>query len=100
MQNIPALRYEAYMDSRRDNLQHVTFQLSAMNTNGFKEKYINSWDEAARELLSTPELGGQLNKSLYSTDDFIKAAKNISDLAERTKAVYAFVQQKISSNGF
>ncbi|CAN5790763.1 hypothetical protein BH10BAC3_BH10BAC3_38540 [soil metagenome] len=96
MQNIPALRDEAYMDSQRDNLQHVTFHLSAVNTNGFKEKYINSWDEAARELLSTPELGGQLNKSLYSTDDFIKAAKNISDLGERTKAVYAFVQQKIS----
>ena len=100
MQNIPGLHDEAYMDSRRDNLQHVRFQLSAINRSGFKEKYINSWDDAARQLLDEPALGGQLNKSLSGTDEFIKETKAIADVTERIKAVYKYVQQKISWNGY
>lgn len=100
MNNIPALHDEAYMDSRRDNLQRVTFQLSAFNVSGFKEKYINKWEDAAKELLHTPELGGQLNRTLAGTEEFIKATRAIPDEYERLKKVYAFVQQKMSWNGY
>ncbi|MES2646751.1 MAG: DUF3857 domain-containing protein [Bacteroidota bacterium] len=99
MHNIPALQDEAFMDARRDNLQHVSFQLSGINRNGFKEKYINTWDEAAKELLITPELGGQLNKKLSGTDDIISTAKKIGDLTERTKVIYDYLQQKMTWNG-
>jgi hypothetical protein len=100
MQNIPALHNEAYMDSRRDNLQRVTFQLSSFNRTGAKQKYITSWDDAAKELLAEPALGGQLHRSLSGTDDFIKSTKAIPDVSERLKATYEFVQQRMSSNGY
>lgn len=100
MANLPALKDEAYMDARKDNLQRVTFQLSAYNNSGYKQKYINTWDEAARELLSQSSLGGQLSKSLSGTDDFIKNTKAIADPVEKIKAVYKLVQQKMSGNGY
>lgn len=100
MDNIPTLRDEAYMDARRDNLQRVAFQLSAINRTGYKQKVVETWDDVSREMLDMSSVGGQLNKSLPGTDDFIKVTKAISDPIARLKATYKYTQQHISSNGY
>jgi hypothetical protein len=100
MQNIPSLNDEAFMDARKDNLQRVTFQLAAQNIRGFKSKYLESWDDVARQLLDNEALGGQLKKSLSGTDDFIKRTKTIASETERIQAVYSYVQQHMGWNGY
>jgi hypothetical protein len=100
MSNMPGLRDEAYMDAEEDNLQHVTFQLSAYNRNGSKIVNVVNWDQVAPEILDWPEVGSQLNKSLKGTDEFVKTTKLITDPAERVKAVLKLVQGKMSWNGF
>ncbi len=100
MENIPALHDEAYMDSRIDNLQRITFLLSPFSKISLKEKYKDSWDALAEELLYQPAIGGQLRQSLSGTEDFIRVTKAIPDVIERVKATYQFVQQRMSSNGY
>jgi hypothetical protein len=96
MENLPGLKEEAYMDALKDNLQHVTFQLSAFNEGMGKTKYINSWDEVPKELLTSPSFGSQLNKSLPETDAFIKQANTITDPVKKLRAVYDYVQKKMT----
>lgn len=100
MANLPGLKDEAFMDSRKDNLQHVSFQLSAFNTGMGKTKYLNSWDEVPRELLTTPSFGPQLNKSLPGTEDFIIQTRPITDPVKKAQIVYNYVQQKMTWSGY
>lgn len=100
MENMAGLRDEPYMDSRRDNLQRVTFQLAMINRGNGASKYLNSWDEVSRELLSRPDFGNQLHKSLSGTDEFIKTTKLLTDPNEKLKLVYQYVQQRMGRNSY
>ena len=100
MQNIPALEEEPYMDARQDYLQRVLFQLSAFNSSfGGKQKTMTTWDEVAKELMNTQELGGQLTKDLPGTDDFIKLVKLNSSFFEKMNLVLNYVRTNMSWNG-
>lgn len=98
MQNIPGLGNEPYMDARRDYLQKVFFQLSGYNRGDGKRNYMTSWDEVIRELNMASEFGGQLDKNIPGTDDFIKQAKALSLPEDRMKAVFSYVRNNMSWN--
>ncbi len=100
MQNIPGLEDEAFMDSRNDYLQKVTFQLSgyAMGSQNSK-KYMTSWEEATRELIIMKEFGGQLGKNIPGTDDFIAQVKAMISPEVKMKAVFNFVRSNMNWNG-
>ncbi len=100
MKNIAGLREEAYMDSRNDYLQRVTFQLSAYNNGSGKNKYMASWNDVARELRDENSFGNQLGKTIPGTDEFIKSTKLISSAQERMKKVYDYVRTNMNWNGY
>lgn len=101
MNNIPGLRNEPYIDSRRDYLQKVVFQLSAYGKgDGFGgNKYMTSWDEVARELHGYSSFGGVIGKNVPGTEQFIQSAKAILNPAERMKTVYDYVRKNMGWNG-
>ncbi|MGK2862143.1 MAG: DUF3857 domain-containing protein [Chitinophagaceae bacterium] len=108
MNNIPGLGSEPYMDARKDYLQRVTFKLSGYNNTssggGFsspgsnKTKYSASWQQIIQEMLIENSFGGQLNKNLDGTDDFIKQVKYNSDDAQKIKLVFNYVSNNMSWN--
>lgn len=101
MEKIPGLGEEPYMDSRNDYLQKVTFQLSGYQMGGQdSKKYMTSWDEVTRELLSTKEFGGQMGKNFSGTEDFLIKVKSISSPEERMKSVFDYVRSNMNWNGF
>lgn len=101
MKNIPGLEDEPYMDSRQDYIQRVVFQLSGQRNDGFsKQKYMTSWDELTREWLSRSDFGGQLNKDLPGTSEFIKTVNAIPSAFEKMKQVYRYVQNNVTWDGF
>jgi transglutaminase-like putative cysteine protease len=103
MKNIPGLDDEPYMDARRDNLQRVTFQLSAGVTaagNVSRQTYMTSWYQVTNELLKHPHFGIQLNKDLSGTQDFIKAVKVNPSPFEKMKLVYKYVKDNMIWNGY
>lgn len=105
MNNIPALDYEPYIDSRKDYLQHVEFQLSGLNTttgayggSTSTRKYMDTWESVSRELLSTSAFGGVIGKSIAGTDQFIQATKLLPNDQAKMKAVYDFVVANMTWN--
>ncbi len=93
MNNIPGLVDEPYMDARSDYLQKVIFQLSGFVTKRFgQKKYMTSWDEVTRELLSSPYFGSQIGKSIPGTEEFVKQVKIMTSPEEKMKAVYNYVR--------
>ncbi len=99
MKNIAGLHDEPFMDSRTNNLQHVTFQLAAFIRSNDKTKYFNSWNNVASQLLKDPDYGGQLNKNLSGTDELITKTKALHAAIDKVKAIYEFVQKRIGWNG-
>jgi hypothetical protein len=100
MDNIAGLREEPFMDSRKNSLQQVTFQLAAYTQFDSKINTFNKWEDVAPELLRQQEFGGQLNKNLSNTDEFIARTKALPTALEKVKATYAFVQKRIGWDGY
>ena len=99
MNQIPGLGNEPYIDARRDYLQKVVFQLSAYAINGGKNKYMTSWNELNKELNSAPEFGGQLDKRIEGTGDFIKTLVQLPTQEEKMKTVFNYVRDNMTWNG-
>jgi len=100
MDAIPSLTTEPYMDSREDYLQKVIFQLSGINQGYGKKNYMTSWDEVIRELLTTKEFGSQLGKTIPGTSAFIEETKKLTAEEDKMKAIYNYVRNNMSWNGF
>jgi len=100
MDNIAGLHNEPFMDSRKNSLQQVTFQLASYTQHDSKISNFNKWEDVAPELLRQPEFGGQLSKSLSNTDVFIATTKALSSNLEKVKATYALVQKRIGWDGY
>jgi Domain of Unknown Function with PDB structure (DUF3857) len=96
MNNIPALTDEPFMDAREDYLQKVIFQLSGYNSGAGKTRFMTSWNEVIREMLSTREFGGQLDKKIPGTDAFIVEVKNIAVEEDKMKSIYDYVRKNMS----
>jgi Domain of Unknown Function with PDB structure (DUF3857) len=99
MKDIPGLGDEPYMDARRDYVQKIIFQLSGFSRNGSdKSRYMTSWEEVSRELNSSAEFGGQLDKNISGTEDFMKLVKAMNSPEERMKAVFNYVRSNMVWN--
>jgi len=100
MDSIAGLRDEPFMDSEKDYLQHVDFQMSGyQGTFGGTTKFMTTWDEVTRELMQEPRFSGQLNKNLSGSDGLLIPVKMLSSAYEKMAQVYNYVYKNISWNG-
>ncbi|WP_166437169.1 DUF3857 domain-containing protein [Niastella caeni] len=100
MKNIAGLRDEPFMDAEKDYLQHVEFQLSGyQGTFGGTTRYMTTWNEVTRELMSNPVFGLQLNKNIPVGEEWINKVKAMSPPFERMAAVYNLVYKAVGWNG-
>lgn len=100
MSNIAGLRDEPFMDAKNDYLQKVEFQLAGYaGTFGGKTRYMTTWAELSRELLSNPSFGGQLNRNV-GADELLNEAKSLANPYERMKLIYHHIQKNIFNKSF
>jgi hypothetical protein len=101
MTNVAGLRDEPFMDSERDYIQRVEFQLSGYRGRfGDRTKYMTNWNEVVRELMGHSAFGRQLNKNLSGSAEFMKEVKAMGDPFQKMHSIYKYVQQNLSCNGF
>lgn len=98
MDNIAGLRDEPFMDAPKDYLQYVEFQLAGYMQFGSKVKYMTTWKEAARELMSAYYFGKQLEKSLPASEEIINKANALAGQLEKMKFIYDFVCNNFTWN--
>jgi hypothetical protein len=100
MNEIAGLRDEPFMDAEKDYLQHIEFQMSGYaGTFGGTTRYMTTWDEVTREIMSNPSYGLQLNKNIPVGQEWLTKVKAISPAYERMAAVYSFVYKNVNWNG-
>lgn len=100
MSNVAGLREEPYMDALEDYRNRIVFQLSEYLTSyGVKKKYATTWDELAKEMLSGPYFGRQIDKGLNASDEIIKTAKAITNEIDRTLYLYSYIRKNFNWDG-
>jgi hypothetical protein len=88
------------MDAEKDYLQHVEFQLSGyQGTFGGTTRYMTTWEEVTRELMTNPAFGIQLNKNIPVGEEWMNKIKAIALPFDRMAAVYNFVFKNMGWNG-
>jgi hypothetical protein len=95
MTNVPAMRFEAFMDSPKDYVQKVFFQLSGvMNHAGDKQNINTTWRSFAYDLMTEKYFGSQLNKDL-KVEDLKKLLQAESSETTKLKAIYNYIKKNI-----
>jgi hypothetical protein len=101
MNNLPGLRDEPYMDALQDYLQRVNFQLYSYATAfGGKQKTNTTWEELAASMAGYEYLGGALKKSLPVDPALALAVMTETTAAGRVKAIYSYVKENYTWNGY
>jgi len=88
------------MDAEKDYLQHVEFQMSGyQGTFGGTTRFMETWNDVTRELMSNQAFGLQLNKNIPVGDEWMNKLKAMSSPFEKMAAVYNSVYKNIGFNG-
>jgi len=96
MRNIPGLSREPYMDSRKDYLQRVEFQLAK---NSYGQEYMESWDALSKEFWQSKEFGKQLTEKISGINEVLEPIRKIQDPVQRMRAVYLYLRKNLNWTG-
>jgi hypothetical protein len=100
MNHIPALRHEPFMDSERDYVQKVKFQLSGViSFKGVRREINKTWKDLAYDLMTEKNFGSQLDKDL-KIDGIKEIIKEANSDSKKLKAIYGYVVNNFSWDGY
>ena len=100
LSNIPAFRTEPFMDSPKDYLQRVVFQLSGFSNDMIRTYNVaTSWKLAAIELMTSKGFGSHLDKKMQGSESFISSLSYVTDEKEKMLKIYKYIQQNLTWNG-
>ena len=99
MKGIPAFKEEKYMLSRDNYMPALKFELrDIVHLDESKSAFSKSWDDVDHEFRYDKDLARQLKYSSFFKDQLPASIHGISDELERAKAVYYFIQEKMTWN--
>jgi len=94
LSDIPSIKDEPYMRSQADNLQSLSFIVSAVSYNGQTTDIRKTWPDAGKELFSDKYFYKPFDQSLRDEDDIVKQAKTRN--TDDSKIAFLFKQVKTS----
>lgn len=94
MNNIPSLKLEPYMDSPKDYLQRIVFQVAKSGKQSF-----TSWEELTKLFLRDLELKRQMKKNLHHMRELNGLLNHVDDKVQKMRIIYKYVKQNVSWNG-
>jgi len=92
MANIPSLKDEPYMSSRRDNYQRILYQLLAINSGALHRTFSDTWKKIGDDMLRFYDFGGELDRSIDGENTILARAKTLS--TDDAKIAYLFNEVK------
>ncbi|WP_181566742.1 DUF3857 domain-containing protein [Aequorivita sp. CIP111184] len=101
MKDIPSFEEEKFMLSRKNYISRIAYEpLSYKPFHGEEKVYTRSWKDVDHQFESRSDFGDQLNKNNYFRRKLPNAILKINDDTERAKAVYGFIQNNYTWNGW
>jgi len=100
MKDIPAFKEENYMLAKSNYIARVDFELmSYYDFDGIRNKYSKTWKDVDKEFKTDKDMGRQLNNKSYFEDKIPSDIIATSDLLEKAKKIYTFIQNHYQWNG-
>ncbi len=98
-QNVPALaKKEVYTTALSNHISKVSFQLSAIQVNGYKKTFRNTWQELSEELLKNEHFGDDLrDRNRWIDDELKKVIPDLKPTEAVARQIYDYVRDHITS---
>ena len=100
MENVPALRDEAFISCEDDYLQKIQTSIAAVNTPLRRISLLRSWPGVIKELMEDEDFGVQLKRDIPRTADLDAQLKPITDPYQRMKIIHSYVRKNMEWNGY
>ena len=100
MENVPALRDEAYISCEDDYLQKIRTSIQAVNTPLRRISLVRFWPSVIKELMEDEDFGVQLKKDIPRTADLDAALKGVSEPYQKMKIIHSYVKKNMEWNGY
>lgn len=95
MNNLPGLKDEPFMASRRENLQMVKFATVRNATRS--GTFISTWEDMTKKLYGWDDFGAQIKAKASASDNFVSSFSGKSD-TEKMNLIYNYVRKNIKWN--
>lgn len=103
MENVPALKEEAFLTTLTDYTARLRFQLSEISySDGSKKRFMKDWPDIAQEFLDYSTFGEQIERQRNFKDLWAIVAPQIEAMQtdeEVMQFIYKFVQNNMTWNG-
>ena len=100
MENVPALRDEAYISCEDDYLQKIRTSISAFNGPTRRVSLVRFWPSVIKDLMEDEDFGVQLKRDIPRTADLDAQLKPVTDSYERMKIIHSYVKKNMEWNGY
>lgn len=99
MENVPALRDEAYISCDDDYLQSLQPRLIAINPYGRpRQSYVRTWPGIIKQLMEDEDFGVQLKKNIPRTKDLDSMLALLKTPYEKMTTIHAYVRKNMEWN--
>jgi len=92
MTNIPSLKDEPYMSSRKDNYQRILYQLLAIHSGALHKTFSDTWKKIGEDEVRFYDFGGEFDRRVDGGDTILAKAKALS--TDDAKIAYLFGEVK------
>ncbi|MDB2462977.1 DUF3857 domain-containing protein, partial [Algibacter sp.] len=101
LENIPALKEEAYVNSMNNYRSSVKYELSFTKFPESAVKYYSTtWEDVVKTIYQNSSFGNELDKRGYFEDEVDALIGSVSDPVKRAALIFNLVKTKIKWNGY
>lgn len=99
MENVPALKKEAYAGNIDNYSASLQFELSSTKfPNSPIKSYTTTWDAVSKTIYESDVFGGELKKENYFKDDIDNILSGVGDKAEKMMRIFEYAKSKMVWN--
>ncbi len=98
MSNIPSFHSEPFMSSKKDNLDRILYNLSAVNASGISLGFSDTWEKVGENELGYDDFGGQLKRKLDGEEVILDKAKTLKTNDDKIAYIFNEVKNRMKWN--
>ncbi len=100
MNDIPALKSEAYVDNISNYRSGLKMELVSVERPGYYRSYAQTWQDVASRIAKTDDYEKELEKNSMYKEDIDTLLVGVTDEKEKVEKVFSFMKEKVKWNGY
>lgn len=101
LENVPAIKEEAYAGNIQDYTSTLQFELSHINFPGQPmQHYATTWEDVSKTIYSMDSFGAELDRASYFAKDIDALLAGITKPEEKAAKIFTYVVNKMTWNNY